>query len=99
MIKHVVCLNFKDGTVEAEIADLEASLKRLPEIIIEVKSYEFGRDVVHSERSYDFALVSSFDDLEALKRYQVHPEHQLVLEKIKQFCKHILTVDFESENI
>ena len=94
MLKHVVFMKFKETATEADILDLERSLGELPGIISEIKGYEFGRDVVKSERSYDFALVSTFDNLESLKRYQVHPDHVLVLEKVKKLVDSILAVDF-----
>lgn len=95
MIKHIVFFKFKDGVAESDIAEVERGLGRLPEIIPEIKEFVFGRDVVRSERSYDFALVSSFDDLETMGRYQVHPDHQEVLVKVRQICESIKAVDFE----
>ena len=94
MLKHVVLMKFKADVVEKDISDLERGLGALPEQIPEILGYEFGRDVVRSERSYDFALLSSFADLEALKRYQVHPGHQIVLKQVLRMCDSILAVDF-----
>ena len=95
MLKHIVFMKFKSGTAETDIADLEKGLGSLPASIPEIKGYEFGRDVVHSERSYDFALVSAFEDLAAMKRYQTHPDHVVVLKKVLQLCESIVAVDFE----
>ncbi|MGD8694775.1 MAG: Dabb family protein, partial [Syntrophobacterales bacterium] len=53
MLRHVVFFKFKDGVGEEEIVDLEKSLAELPPVIPEILSYEFGRDVVRSEKSYD----------------------------------------------
>ena len=97
MLKHVVFFKLKGGVGEAEIEDLEKNLAALPSAIPEILNYEFGRDVVRSERSYDFALVSSFKDLESMQRYQEHPEHQVVLKKVNELCESILAVDFVSE--
>ena len=82
MITHLVMMKFKAGITAAHIDALEALLDRLPDQIHEIQSYDFGRDVVHSERSYDFALVSMFANLDTLKRYQVHPDHQVVVKKL-----------------
>ncbi len=95
MLKHVVFMKFKDETTDAQIADLEKSLGALPASIPEIKQYEFGRDIIHSERSCDFCLVSAFENLDALKRYQVHPDHVAVLNKVREMCSSILAVDFE----
>ncbi len=95
MLRHLVFFRFNDGVREEEIRDLEQSLAALPGIIPEIDGFEFGRDVVRSERSYDFALVSTFADLTAMQRYQVHPEHQAVLAKVRQLCSSVVVVDYQ----
>lgn len=95
MLKHVVFMKFKSDAAEADIVDLEQSLAALPAAIPEIKGYEFGRDMLHSERSYDFALVSAFEDMEALQRYQVNANHVVVIDKVRALCESILAVDFE----
>jgi len=96
MITHVVMMKFKPEVTAADIEQLEALLERLPEHINEIQSYDFGRDVVRSERSYDFALVSVFANLDALKHYQAHPEHQVVVKKLGGMCTHLAAVDYEN---
>ena len=95
MINHVVVIKFKPDARDEEIDDLEKGLDDLPNQIIEIQAFEFGRDLIHSERSYDFALVSLFANLEALKRYQEHPAHLKILQKINRMAEDILAVDFE----
>jgi hypothetical protein len=97
MIQHIVMMKFDPGVGDAEIDALEAAMDALPNKITEIYTYEFGRDVVHSERSYDFALVSTFANLETLKAYQTHPEHIKLLAMLKPMCASILAVDFEVE--
>ena len=63
MLRHVVFFKFKDGVGEEGIVDLEKSLAELPPVIPEILTYEFGRDVVRSERSYDLALLSTFTEV------------------------------------
>ena len=79
MLKHVVFFKFRPETTEAQIQALEGGLGALPGTIPEILDFEFGRDVIRSERSFDLALVSGFADREALQRYQEHPRHQEVL--------------------
>lgn len=95
MINHVVLIKFKSGAKDDKIDDLEKGLDDLPNQIVEVQAFEFGRDLIHSERSYDFALVSLFANLEALRRYQEHPAHLKVLQKMNRMSEDIITVDFE----
>ncbi|MCX7822747.1 MAG: Dabb family protein [Syntrophobacterales bacterium] len=95
MIKHVIVIKFKEGVTDEEKSRLEEMLGRLPSLIKEIKGFLFGRDVLRYERSYDFALVSDFDDLEALKKYKIHPEHVKVLQYVQTIAEQIIAVDFE----
>ena len=95
MIQHVVFFKFKPGTEEAKVDAITDGLAGLPDQIAEIRSLVFGRDVIRSERSYDFGLVSTFDDLEALERYQVHPAHQQVVAQVRAVAESVVAVDFE----
>ena len=95
MINHVVLIKFKPGVDDSDLDALEKSLDALPDRIVEIQTYEFGRDLLHSPKSYDFALVALFANLEAVRRYQEHPAHLKVWQKITRWSETILTVDFE----
>ena len=97
MLHHIVLMKFNSDVKEEDVVRLEALLEALPDHVIEIQTYEFGRDVVRSERSYDFALVSGFANLEAMRRYQIHPEHQKVVAHIRSICEDLCAVDFDSE--
>lgn len=94
MIQHMVMFKLRADVSEAAFAELEQQLADLPRQIAEIESLDFGLDVVRSGRSFDFGLLAGFRDLEALKRYQEHPEHQKVLEILKTFAEQIIAVDF-----
>lgn len=98
MINHVVLMKFKPDTTDADIQELEKMLEDLPNKIMQIHSFEFGRDLVRSQRSYDFALVSLFANLESLKGYQEHRLHHPVTKKITQLCAGVATVDFEGSD-
>jgi hypothetical protein len=95
MLKHIVFVKFKKSTAESDIATLEKGLAGLPPVIAEIKEFQFGRDVVRSERSYDLALIGTFENRDALERYRVHPDHQAVSKKIKEIAESVVVVDFE----
>jgi len=94
MIKHVVLAKFKPEVKAEEISRLRKSLAALPGMIPEIKGYDFGEDR-RAERSFDFALVSTFEDNEALKRYIVQPDHAVVGKMIRGLCANLQIVDFE----
>ncbi len=96
MLTHIVLAKFKPGTPQAEIDRIVAGLRGLPARIPEIRSYELGPDIVHSERSFDFGLVGHYDDLAALKRYQEHPEHVPLAAALRANAERMIAVDFES---
>lgn len=96
MITHVVMMKFKPEVSDNQIDELEALLDGLPDKIDEIQSYDFGRDLLGSDRSYNFALVSVFANFDTLQHYQEHPAHQVVVKKLGGLCEHIATVDYEN---
>jgi hypothetical protein len=94
MLTHVVLFKFKPDTTAADADRLQAGLQALPAVIGEIREFRVGRDVIRSERSYDLGLVSGFDDLAAMQRYQVHPAHQEVVALVKTLCASVVAVDF-----
>ncbi|CDN44500.1 MULTISPECIES: Dabb family protein [Paenibacillus] len=93
MLTHIVFFRLKDRS--ADSVERTASVLRGMEGRIEVlRHLEVGVDVVHSERSYDIALVTRFDSLEALGEYQVHPVHQKVIEHMNEARESSVSVDY-----
>ena len=60
MINHVVLMKFKPEATEEQIAELQTRLDDLPNRILEIQMYEFGRNLTECGGSYDFGLVSLF---------------------------------------
>jgi len=99
MIRHIVLFKMTPGTSKEDTASLADSLKALEEKTEGLmKECVVAFDVVRSDRSYDLLLDSVFDSLENLQKYQVHPEHLKVVEKIKKICSSTAKVDYEIEN-
>lgn len=95
MITHIVFFKLKDRSEES-IARTAAVLRDMEGKIDELKHIEVGIDVLHSDRSYDIALVTKFESMEALQAYQVHPVHQKVIEHMAQVREASASVDYES---
>lgn len=94
MLTHIVLFKFKYETEENEINQVIEGLGRLPDKIEEIREFRLGRDILQTERSYDLGLVASFEDRDALDRYQVHPEHQQVVTMVKAITSSVIAVDF-----
>lgn len=70
-------------------------LLALPAIIPEIRKMEIGKDIGHTEMSYDMVLIMHFDSMDALHTYKVHPDHQAVSSYVKKIRIARATVDRE----
>lgn len=95
MIRHIVVAKFKPETPPTEIDAILEGMRALPAQIKEIVGYEFGLDQAHGVRSYDFALVSTFEDMDAQNRYQVHPAHVAISTRLRAASQHLVTVDLQ----
>ena len=94
MITHIVFFKLKDRSNENvnKVVNMLAALEgKVPQI----KHIEVGVDILHSERSYDFALVTKFDSLDDLQAYQIHPAHVEVANYIADVKESTISVDYE----
>ena len=72
MFTHIVFFKLKNKEQAPEARNILLSMEgQIPEL----KGLEVGVDVLHTERSYDLALVTRFDSLEDMNTYQVHEYH------------------------
>lgn len=95
MIKHVVFFKFKPEADKAEIRATLDELRALPDKIEVIREFEVGEDVLQSPRSWDAVLVATYDDLDALQKYQRHDEHLQVGMKLQAISDAIGSVDYE----
>lgn len=94
MVTHIVFFRFKD---QGNISKAKELLLSMNGKVPQLRYLEVGVDVIRSERSYDLALVTKVDSLEALQAYQVDPYHAgEVVPFMKANCTSVVAVDFES---
>ncbi len=74
MIRHIVMFKIKDEYRE-EIPQLVKNFYGMKGKIEGMVNLEAGADFLHSDRSYDVALITEFDSREAFDAYQNHPVH------------------------
>ncbi|MFC5649217.1 Dabb family protein [Paenibacillus solisilvae] len=94
MITHIVLFKLKDRS-EASVARTAQVLKDMEGKIEELKFLEVGVDIIHSDRSYDIALVTKFESMEGLNAYQIHPVHKKVIEHMSEVRESSVSVDYE----
>lgn len=96
MITHIVLFKLKDRSPRSveKARDVLLGMKgKIPQL----RHLEVGTDVLHSERSYDIALVTRFDSLEELQAYQGHPVHIEVAKYMTAARESAVAVDYESD--
>jgi len=95
MITHIVLFKLLNCTPE-RAAEARGVLAGMAGKIPGLRHLEVGVDLVHSERSYDLALLARFDSLEDLQAYQVHPVHVDVLNYLQGVRQSAMVVDYET---
>lgn len=94
MVKHIVMFKLKEKTQENMNKAL-SSLGTLDGNIETLRHIEIGVDFKGSERSYDIVITTQFDDKEGLSIYAAHPNHQPVLQTMRELCSSSVVVDYE----
>jgi quinol monooxygenase YgiN len=95
MIRHIVFFKFKPDATAEQKRNIIAELRALPQKIDVIRHFEVGEDVLRLARSWDVALVGTYDSLEALKTYDEHPAHKQFVAKVREVSEGVASVDFE----
>jgi hypothetical protein len=88
---------FKDENKALNMAKVQKKLQDLEDSIDVLRSMEVGMNFNESDRAYDMSLYSTFETARDLKTYQEHPQHQKVVELIKQVTTESKVVDYVLE--
>ncbi len=98
MLKHIVMFSLHESAEGKSKAENAAAIKAMLEALIgripEIRALEVGINVNHAPGEWDVVLVSEFADLEALQRYQRHPEHVACGDFIVKVRKERAFVDY-----
>lgn len=95
MITHIVLFKLKDRTASniEKTRDILIAMKwQVPKL----RHIEVGVDLLHTERSYDIALVTKFDSLQDMEFYQTHPFHLDVAKYMSSVRESAISVDYET---
>lgn len=94
MIRHIVLFKIKDE-FKSEIPQLVKNFEGMRGRIEGMLELQAGADILHSERSYDLALITVFQDRAAFDAYQTHPVHQPVRKRMHEVRSASVACDFE----
>ncbi len=93
MIRHIVLFKIKDE-FKNEIPQLVENFYGMKGKIEGMLDLEAGADILHSERSYDLALITVFDSEESFEAYQTHPVHMPVKKRMHEVRSASVACDF-----
>lgn len=94
MLTHVVMVKLKQAD-EQTLKKTKQVFENMEGKIPELRSIEVGIDILRSERSYDIVLITTFDSMEDMQAYQVHPVHKEVIEYLNTVKESSIAVDYE----
>ncbi|MEZ5305956.1 MAG: Dabb family protein [Pyrinomonadaceae bacterium] len=97
MFVHIVAWKYNSETSEETREEHRKRLLALREVIPEILDFEVGADILSLDRSYDTGLFARYADRDAFDAYTNHPMHLEVAAMGKEIAKHVISVDFYSD--
>ena len=97
MVKHIVLFKLKESLSAAEKADImhrcKAAIEALPATIPFIRDIHVGLNENPAE-TWDICLNSSFDTLDDVKAYSIHPAHVAAAGILKEAKENRACVDY-----
>lgn len=98
MVKHIIIWQFKDELTDDEkvkyAAEIKSGLEGLKGIVPGLVDIKVGTEFLESSNG-DLMLDSTLESEEALKGYQVNPDHLKVANVVRSVTKSRSCVDFK----
>lgn len=98
MVKHIVLWNFKEELTKAERMEAGLKMKEALEALKEIVPGTIDLTVEINQQdtsNRDIALISTFESVEALKGYIVHPAHVEAGQHVRAVTCDRACIDFE----
>jgi hypothetical protein len=96
MITHVVLMKFQATDQQENLQRAQQLLRDMVGKVESLRHLEVGTNCVPSERAFDLALITRFDDLAGLQAYADHPVHVEVKRFLASVCERSHVVDYSS---
>jgi hypothetical protein len=84
LFHHIAMFRFKDDVSDAVVAGIREDLLTLPDKLAAIRTYQVGRDAAVSEGAWDLVVVGGFDDEAGYQAYSAHPDHLVIVERIRK---------------
>jgi hypothetical protein len=96
VLRHVVLFQFKEGTTEAKIKEIEAAFASLPGKIEVIQEFEWGTNISVEGKADGFThcfLVTFGSDADR-DAYLPHPDHQEFVSLVRPNVDRSLVLDY-----
>lgn len=99
-LRHVVLFQFKDGTGEEKIREIEEAFRALPDQIDAIQDFEWGTDVSVEGKAGGFShcFFVTFADEAGRDEYLPHPAHAAFGQIVRPHVENVLVVDYWSNS-
>ena len=94
MVRQIVLFKIKEE-YKADIPDMVEKFYGMKGKIEGLVNLEAGADFLHSDRSFDVALITEFASREALEAYQTHPVHLPVKKRMGEVRISSVACDYD----
>ena len=95
MLQHFITIKYVADTPTEHRDEFCRRMLALKQSIAEIEQIEIGVDLVGEARSWSLLIKLIVADLDALVRYQQHPEHQAVIKFNAPYVVDVGVIDFE----
>jgi len=82
MIRHVVLLKWKDGTMTEQRRQAVAAIRELPRHVETIRAFVVGEDAGLEVGTFDVVIVADFDDAAGYIAYRDHPVHRDLIQRL-----------------
>ncbi|WP_066521607.1 Dabb family protein [Curtobacterium ammoniigenes] len=95
MITHVVIWTLRPEIErEAALDRITSLLTELDGVVESLRSIRTVRNIPDVEHNGDIAVIATFDDVDGLEAYQVHPRHQEAAAEIRSLVASRAAIDW-----
>jgi hypothetical protein len=96
MLQHFITIKYQPNTPADHRDEFCRRMFALKERIPEIEQIDIGVDMVAEARSWSLLIKLQVADLDALVRYQKHPDHQAVIQFNAPYVVDVGVIDFEN---
>ena len=95
-VRHIVSFKFKADAASADIEKIQREFVGLKSKIPQIQSIEWGKNISPEDRAKGIThmWILTFADMNALKTYIDHPDHQAFVTLLKPSLEDLFVFDF-----